>query len=230
MRPIWPALIFKQPQWFLAKLGLWRCIKKMAPHLSGCVLDVGSGKSPYARLIRYTRRVQIEIDARRRPDVQASALSLPFREESFDSVLCTEVLEHLSDPQRAVNEIARVLKPGGVALISAPMGWALHYEPHDYFRFTHYGLQHLLSSSGLRAEQTLSSGGLLRIVGVHLAHTLYKLGMFIFLPFELCRPLRKFLAACLALPVNLVFAVLARIAECFGTRFHMGWVVRARKA
>ncbi len=59
-------------------------------------------------------------------------------------VLCTEVLEHLPEPQRAVDEMFRVLKPGGTLLLTTRFLFPIHDAPHDYFRFTKYGLRHLL--------------------------------------------------------------------------------------
>jgi len=67
---------------------------------------------------------------------------------SFDAVVCTQVLEHLPEPWVAVEEFRRVLVPGGRVIITAPLTWYLHELPHDYYRFTAYGLAHLLHRAG----------------------------------------------------------------------------------
>lgn len=73
-------------------------------------------------------------------DIQALALA----ENTFDAVVCTEVLEHLREPQAAIDEMYRVLKPGGALLLTTRFLFPIHDAPHDYFRFTKYGLQYLL--------------------------------------------------------------------------------------
>jgi SAM-dependent methyltransferase len=115
-------------------------------YLQGRVLDVGCGQKPFAPLLppSVTQYIGIDVAANSAADVRASALSLPFSDGAFDGVLCTEVLEHLSDPDGAVREFYRVLKPGGTLLASAPQTYWLHEAPHDYFRFTRFGLEQIL--------------------------------------------------------------------------------------
>lgn len=76
-------------------------------------------------------------------DVQFDAHSLPFASEQFEHVLCVEVLEHCQNPQRVIDECYRVLRPGGTLILTTRFLFPLHDAPHDYFRFTKYGLQHL---------------------------------------------------------------------------------------
>lgn len=82
-------------------------------------------------------------------------------DESYDSAICIEVLEHLPEPGRAVATMARILKPGGVVVISVPHLSRLHDVPHDYFRFTEYGLRYLLGQAGLEVVSIQPKGGLL---------------------------------------------------------------------
>jgi len=72
--------------------------------------------------------------------------NLPFAEEDLDAIVCTEVLEHCADPFYAVLEMHRVLKPGGLLLVTSPFLWPWHGNAHypDYWRFTDQGWQHLL--------------------------------------------------------------------------------------
>jgi SAM-dependent methyltransferase len=92
-------------------------------------------------------------------DLHASAESLPFEAGSFDFVLCTEVLEHCRDPNAVVKEIARVLKPRGCAFLTTPFMVGLHEDPHDYVRFTRYGLKDLAEGTGLTVEFIRPKGG-----------------------------------------------------------------------
>ena len=119
------------------------------------VLDLGCGNSPYAPL--FPNRMCL--DLRRKPGaaVVGDAHNLPFAPGSFDLILSTEMLEHTLEPQRIVDEIRRVLRPGGRLLLTTRFVFPLHDVPGDYFRFTTYGLTHLFrdwSAATVEAEAT----------------------------------------------------------------------------
>ncbi len=84
-----------------------------------------------------------------RPNVFADAATLPFADDCLDVVLLLEVLEHLPEPDRALAEIARCLRPEGRLLLSMPLLYPLHDEPHDFQRLTRHGLQLRLARAGL---------------------------------------------------------------------------------
>lgn len=108
----------------------------------GRTLDIGSGHGPYAKY--FPNRVSIDITPGKGVDYVADAHDLSqFNNESFDAVLATEVLEHLHTPLRAINEMYRVLKPGGSVILTTRFIFPLHNIPGDYWRFTRYGLAHL---------------------------------------------------------------------------------------
>lgn len=90
--------------------------------------------------------VTLDINPLHHPDVVADVCALPFADNHFDAVCLIEVLEHIPEPFTAVSEIGRVLKPQGVLLFSVPFIFPMHDKPHDYFRFTVFGLQHLLKN------------------------------------------------------------------------------------
>ena len=116
--------------------------KFLAPHASNeTILDIGSGGSSYERY--FPNRLTVDIDPARQPEIIADAHELPFEDASFNRILCTEVLEHLTDPARAIAEMHRVLKPGGLLLLTTRFVYPLHDAPHDYFRYTRFGLAHL---------------------------------------------------------------------------------------
>ena len=70
-----------------------------------------------------------------------------------DDVLLTQVLEHLPDPARVLAELNRVMKPGGTLWLTAPLFYAEHERPYDYFRYTRYGLHRLLKQAGFRVRE-----------------------------------------------------------------------------
>jgi SAM-dependent methyltransferase len=92
----------------------------------------------------FPNRTTVDIDPARKPDVVADAHALPFPDASFELVLCTEVLEHLVNPPQAIAEMYRVLTPGGTLILTTRFVYPLHDAPHDYFRFTRFGLEKLL--------------------------------------------------------------------------------------
>ena len=104
-------------------------------------LDVGSGGSSYDRF--FPNRLTVDIDPARNPEVVADAQNLPFKDEEFEVVLCTEVLEHVKNPFVVEQELRRVTKKGGMLILSTRFVFPLHDVPHDYWRFTKYGLKEL---------------------------------------------------------------------------------------
>jgi SAM-dependent methyltransferase len=109
---------------------------------TGLTLDIGAQNGPYARF--FPNRVALDIRTGAGVRIIGDAQALGIRDDAFEIVLCTEVLEHLPEPQRAVDEMFRVLKPGGRLLLTTRFLFPIHDAPHDYFRFTKYGLRHLL--------------------------------------------------------------------------------------
>lgn len=106
-------------------------------------LDVGGGSGPYKKY--FPNRVCIDAEAGEGVDVVGDAHDLSrFKDGEFASVLCTEVLEHLHTPEKALDEMRRVLKPGGTLILTTRFIFPLHNIPGDYFRFTRYGLAHLV--------------------------------------------------------------------------------------
>ncbi len=105
-------------------------------------LDIGAQNGPYAAC--FPNRVALDVRPGRGVQILGDAQALGLADGTFDVVLCTEVLEHLPEPQRAVDEMFRVLKPGGTLLLTTRFLFPIHDAPHDYFRFTKYGLRHLL--------------------------------------------------------------------------------------
>jgi SAM-dependent methyltransferase len=105
-------------------------------------LDIGAQNGPYAAF--FPNRIPLDISPGAGIRVVGDAQALGILSDTFEVVLCTEVLEHLPEPQRAVDEMYRVLKPGGTLLLTTRFLFPIHDAPHDYFRFTKYGLRYLL--------------------------------------------------------------------------------------
>lgn len=120
-------------------------LKKMFKRLKkGTVLDVGSRFSPYKQLIPYTTFLTLDIDKRFNPDLCCDVHNIKCKSNSFDTIIATELLEHLHNPQKAIDEIYRILKPRGILILSAPFIYPYHPDPTDYYRYSEEGLRYLL--------------------------------------------------------------------------------------
>lgn len=140
--------------WF-SKSGLvhrliFQHLQKTTSYVKGILVDIGCGTRQYEALFRPHVRRYIGLEypnvfSRHTPyDMAGDALHLPYKTNAIDTVLSNQVLEHVREPWTMITEIARILKPEGVLILTAPHIWGLHNEPYDYFRFTRYGLQFLL--------------------------------------------------------------------------------------
>jgi SAM-dependent methyltransferase len=136
-----------------ARRGLCRAIAEAAPKLEGRLLDVGCGQKPYQQFFRATAYVGLEIDtpanrANKQADHFYDGTTFPFPGNSFDGVICNQVLEHVFAPDGFLAEVHRVLKPNGRLLLTVPFIWDEHEQPRDYARYSSFGLKHLLSKNG----------------------------------------------------------------------------------
>jgi SAM-dependent methyltransferase len=129
--------------------------------IGGTLLDAGAGNQPYGTWYAPLVKRAVSVDAA--PILGLNALAmvdhLPFADGRFDTVLATEVLEHVDDAERAVAEIYRVLRPGGHVLATVPYLYPTHEPPYDFRRFTHYGLRRLLERHGFTDVEVTSKGG-----------------------------------------------------------------------
>ena len=129
---------------------------------SGKLLDIGCGNKPYESLFSniesYTGSDVVQSD-RGKVDVICEATNLPFGDEEFDTVFSTQVMEHVSDPFKMMEESWRVLRPGGHFILSVPFSWELHEEPYDFFRYSKYGLQVNLEKKGFEVVYIVPNGG-----------------------------------------------------------------------
>jgi SAM-dependent methyltransferase len=137
------------------------------------VLDVGAGIGPYRRLFAHCEYYahdfgqEPETLGKYTPlDYQSDVTDIPVPDESFDVVLCTEVLEHVPEPIKAIHELARILRPGGRLLLTAPLGSLLHQEPyHFYGGYTPYWYRKFLPEAGLEIESLEANKGFFSLFG-----------------------------------------------------------------
>ena len=122
------------------------------------VLDAGAGRAPYRDLFahaRYETADFLGVPGKNyvEPEYVCDLASIPVEDGRFDHVVCTQVLEHLPEPATVLGEFHRVLKPGGRLWLTAPFFYGEHERPYDFFRYTQYGLRHLIEGAGFTVVQ-----------------------------------------------------------------------------
>jgi SAM-dependent methyltransferase len=142
-----------------------RALEQFASLLNDRMIDIGCGTKPYEELFAPYVREHVGVDHvdtlhdKSNIDIFGTAYDIPVSDESFDCAVCTAVLEHLEEPELALRECHRILKPGGVAIYSVPFIWHLHEEPRDFLRFSKYGLQYLFTKTGFEIVELKALSG-----------------------------------------------------------------------
>lgn len=157
-------------------------IKKYA---AGLLADVGCGDVPYYHF--YKNQVEDNICI----DWENSSLELSFLDHyadlnkpmtflesnSFDTVLSTDVLEHIHEPALLFSEMTRILKPNGHLILAVPFLYWVHANPHDYNRYTHFMLEEYCKKNDLEVVKLEAYGGLPEIIFdlIHKGYNYYNL-------------------------------------------------------
>jgi SAM-dependent methyltransferase len=142
------------------------------------VLDAGAGEGQYARHFLRQRYCGVDLGVGDRGwdytrlGAVADLTALPFQSATFDAALLIVTIEHLREPGCALAELGRTLRPGGALLIAAPHEWETHQAPHDYFRYTRYGLAYLLEKTGFEIAELSVAGGYFRLLARRLLNGL----------------------------------------------------------
>jgi len=149
--------MFTNP-FYIARKGLLKNIKGLGIYLNGKLLDVGCGTKPYKEYLSYTEYVGMEIEGRgKEADAFYDGKRFPFKKSEFHSVIISQVLEHVFNPDEFLNEVNRVMKTNGVLIITAPFVWDEHEQPFDYARYSSFGIKHLLAKHGFEVETVRKS-------------------------------------------------------------------------
>lgn len=217
--------LFGKTYFLLPKKLLRRAIEHHAHNVNGTVLDVGCGQQPYRHLFECFQYVGVDNNKKVDPDIVAESDALPFKNESFDSIVCFEMLEHTIDPQRTLNSMHEVLKKKGTLLLTVPFEWPLHYEPHDYWRFTPYSLKILVEKAGFQVIQIERMGGVFAVIGSRFVDVGSR-------KMEKYLPLRNTLSfiitAAVFHPISLIFYALSVLFDRVDEKDAFGWLVVAR--
>lgn len=154
---------------YMARTSIKNALDRALPRLTGCLLDAGCGKMPYKDYILEKGFVKeyvgldvetaLAYDEKVKPDYTWDGKIMPFENDSFDSCIATEVLEHCLEPEVFLCEVNRVLKSGGTVFFTVPFLWNLHEVPNDQYRYTPFSLERHLNGSGFHDIQIMATGG-----------------------------------------------------------------------
>lgn len=149
-------------------------------YLGGRMVDIGCGSKPYRELLApyVDEHVGVDHEAtlhdKSQVDLVSGCYSIPEPDGSFDSAVCTAVLEHVEEPELAIRECHRVLKEGGTAIYTVPFMWHLHEEPRDFYRFTKYSLRYLFEKTGFEIVELRALSGFWVTFGQMLVYNLHR--------------------------------------------------------
>ena len=198
-----------------------RPLKPALQAMRGSVLDVGAGLSPWRDWLDSGVRYQgIDVgnaDEFGMVDCRNELLyydgkNMPLQSASFDAVFCIEVLEHASDPQLLLSEIARVLRPQGKLVLTVPWSARRHHIPHDYHRFTRERLDMLVTAAGFEGVTITERGNDVAVIANKLIVMCLQLAQ----PRSLRSALWRWQLLLLLAPVAGAFLVAAHISMALG--------------
>jgi len=125
-----------------------RDLEESKSYMKGVVLDLGGGRKRGSfRQPDATAWVVLDTEERFHPHILGDAQNIPVKSKAVDCVKCTELLEHVECPEKVLDEIARILKPGGTLILSTPFSFGIHGDPYDFQRFTGEKLRRMLKDN-----------------------------------------------------------------------------------
>jgi len=173
--------LIRSCNWLIFKLINPELEKRLKKYATGKLIDIGCGEKPYLQMAAPFIDDHVGLDRKwmyhdnSNVDIFGTAVDIPVADNQFDTVLCTDVLEHLPEPKAAVAEAFRVLKPGGYGIYTVPLFWHLHEEPYDYYRFTRFGLDYMFKEAGFEIIEIKALSGFFAMVGQETAYFLNSL-------------------------------------------------------
>lgn len=186
------------------------------------VLDAGAGEGQYREHFSHCRYIGADLAIGDTNwnyhglDVLCDLSRLPFADASFDACINIVTLEHVRQPDAVLCELSRTMKRGGRLFLVVPQDWEVHQAPHDYFRYTRYGVRHLLERAGFDDIHLEPGGGYFRLMGRRMLNGIRFFKGFWLLP-----------AALLLAPAGLLFPLLDRMDK--EKNFTLGYLCWARK-
>jgi len=163
--PKWYSFIINP--YFINRSPLYKEITKFSNKINHKenILDVGCGIKPYRNLFKNKDYVGIDIEGGGHPDSAKTidkfydGENIPYEDNSFGNIICTQVLEHAEKPETLIKEFSRILKKEGGIFISMPFIYPEHEIPHDFQRYTSFKHKKILEKNGFKNINIVKSTG-----------------------------------------------------------------------
>lgn len=201
--------------------------RNLRHHAKGKLLDLGCGKVPlyaayrdfvsdnicvdWANTLHPNQHLDYEFDLSK---------TLPFENGVFDTIILSDVLEHIPAPDQLWGEMARILSREGKVIINVPFYYWIHEQPHDYYRYTEFALRRFVESSGLRLTQLEPIGGAPEIIADILAKNVLRVS-------HIGRPLSRLIQSLALSFINTKFG--KRASKATSKDFPFGYFLIAEK-
>jgi len=179
------------------------------------IIDLGAGELRYKQYFQHCRYVSQDLGIGDNEwdfdniEIKSSIYDVPVKKDSFDYVLCTQVLEHLEYPDLAFKEFHRILKKNGKLILTVPLGFGEHQAPYDFFRYTRYSLKNLGERHGFRLTYISPHGGIFINLDFMFRSALWKL-----IPFKKYQLVKYFWFVLLS-PLTLLLGAVSLFLDFF---------------
>ena len=191
-------------------MGLYKNIKILGSSITGKTLDVGCGQKPYENLFASSEYIGMDLELsghdhkNSKIDVYYDGNTFPFEDKIFDSIVTNQVLEHVFNPDKFLNEINRVVKTNGMLLITVPFIWDEHEQPYDFGRYTSFGLKNILENHGFQILQHIKAvnnlGAIFQLLNMYYYKSIVRKNI-----------LSKVLAMLIIVPTNIIGVIITAV-------------------
>ncbi len=160
-RQLYNWILYKQGDVFL---------EKYSKYYRGTLVDLGCGEAPYKEYFLQYANQYIGVDwSNTFHNSKADIVSdlndkIKLEDESADTIISLSVMEHLCEPQIFLNEAYRILKKDAFIILQVPWQWRVHEAPHDYFRYTPYGLKYMFAKAGFKDIEIEGTTGVFTVL------------------------------------------------------------------
>lgn len=146
---------------YIPRTTILNFLNKNQNSFNGNILDIGCGNMPYKSILlknegtKYTGldiKSEIYDIVNDKDKIFWDGKTIPIKDNTYDTIICTELLEHTQNADEILSEIFRVLKPDGKVFITVPFIWPVHEAPYDEYRYTPYSLKRIVETKFKSAE------------------------------------------------------------------------------
>ena len=158
---------------FITAYTVLKKYEKNIHYFKGNLIDLGCGKAPFFILYKDKVKNPFLVDWSGNDNKKPNSCidlnhdltkKLPLSDNTFNTAILSDVLEHIPEPQKLINEIHRILKPESYLIMNTPFFYPLHEEPNDYYRYTRYALEYMCKNAGFKKVNIEVVGGIVEII------------------------------------------------------------------